>query len=183
MAADEFGEKFEEDGKRDADTQHPQGFHRFVRDDAVIDVHHVERAHQREEVDEEGGDDDLVVVAAEAPDDAPEPAFRQFVFGQFGTHVFFGFGLDEPGVAEVLALQVGKGDAPLAHTSKFHQCFVPFDFFQHGSFVVAQHDDSGQSQVGDFAQRTLLQIVVKALVFQHFRQFAEIKIADLVARS
>ena len=120
MTADEFGDKFEGDGECHTDTQHPQGFHGFVRDDAVVHVHDVQRADQCQEVNDEGGNNDLVVVAAETPDDTPEPAFRQFVFGQFGAHVFFGFGLDEPGVAEVLALQVGKGDAPLAHAGKFH---------------------------------------------------------------
>ena len=151
VTTDEFGEKFEEDGERDADTQHPQGFHGFVRDDAVIDVHHVKRADQREEVDEEGGDDDLVVVAAETPDDAPEPAFRQFVFGQFGADVFRRLWFDKPGIAEVLRFKLCRGEALFANAGKFNHGFVASEFFQYRCFAVAQQNDRRQCQLRDFA--------------------------------
>ena len=107
--ADVAGGELEQVGNQHADTEHPQGFIGLVGDDAIVHVHHVERADQGQHVDDEGGDDDLDVVLLEAPDDLPEPGLAHGVFRQLGAVVLLGFHLDEPAVAKVAGVHLGVG--------------------------------------------------------------------------
>ena len=56
-----------------AERQHPQGRHRLVRDDPVVDVHREQRHREGEQVDDQRGEQDRPEFRADLPHFGPEP--------------------------------------------------------------------------------------------------------------
>ncbi len=107
--------------------EHPEGLHRVVGNDAVIDDQNEEGTHQAKDVDQKGGHQHVPVDAPGFEKWSP----RTSLFQQLGLRLVQGFPLqpvfraDEDGIARIELLQFRPGDDLLPH-ARFRQQDLEF---------------------------------------------------------